>query len=125
MQGSLSEVKLRPSQVRAKTRRRGDERSRGWRRPLAVCFAFGGSGLPPASDPEEQGHSDEDTEDAGGLSLGHAEERAGIDADDFDKEAGNAGKDKVQSEKLTGGFRIAHPSRTEMPEQSTDGGPDE
>jgi len=73
-------------------------------------FGFCGIGLGPGWKPEEEDEAGCCGEKAGGLGIGHAEEGARIDADDFDEETSEAGKNKVESKEPTRGFGIAKPA---------------
>ena len=78
---------------------------------LGAGSGFCGLGLlRSASEPEEEDYACQDGEDAGGLGVVHTEKRARVETDDFDEEASNAGKNKVESEELAGGFWIAEPA---------------
>src|SRR6266481_5334857 len=89
-------------------------------------FGCGRRGLCGFSAKNKQKHNTEQYRCcAGGLGVGHAEEGTRINANDFDKKAGDAGENQVAAEDQACGFFPAQYVRAYSPEQVSNQHPDE
>ena len=76
-------------------------------------MAFGG--------PEEEHDADDDADQGRYLGVGHTPVNAGVDADELDEEAADAGEDEVEAGEPADGFMAdAWFGRTEFPDDPED-----
>src|SRR5580704_14036216 len=73
----------------------------------------------------KQHRAKQDGNDARRLGVGHAEERTRVNANKFDKEAGDASENQVIAEDFAFGLGTAQRLRAHVPEKSPNRQPDE